>query len=202
MATPTPITALETLSEKAANAFKVFLNDCDSLDQYKQFLNTMYHYTGRSAEMIASAGKLAHTHELRTFFDYMLKEEKPHYLLAQKDLEALGDTVSDSIPKTVTEFHNQWFNLGDDIHTYLGAIYVFENIAKNVRPESEALFKRLNLTNKQRRWLAVHLEADLEHGSEITKLCGRYFNEKPDAFIQGGNVMCDAWIAVFTEYDA
>lgn len=203
MITSTPIATmqeLEVLSKKAAEAFKDFLTSGIDLEQYKQFLNTMYHYTARSSEMISKAGEFAHDDKLKSFFSYILKEEKGHYLLAKEDLKALGGEVSESVPQTVTDFHHKWFDLSDNIYAYLGAIYVFENIAKQVQVECKALYDQLGLTKTQRRWLAVHLEADLEHGAEIAKLCKPYVDQNSDSFLHGGRVMCDAWINVFTQY--
>jgi len=161
----------------------------------------MYHYTSRSGEMISYAGSFSNNDELKHYFDHMLKEEKGHYLLAKEDLKALNGEVSEAIPQTVTDFHSKWFGLSDNIYAYLGAIYVFENIAKYLQVEGQALFDTLGLTKTQRRWIAVHLQADLEHGAEIAELCGRYFAQNPESFLHGGKVMCDSWINVFTQYD-
>jgi hypothetical protein len=192
---------LENLSQKAAVAVGYFFTHDMNLERYKQFLNTMYHYTAKSSEMISYAGKLSHNDELKHYFDHMLKEEKGHYLLAKEDLKALDGEVSVAIPQTVTDFHSKWFSLSDNIYAYLGALYVFENIAKYVQIEGQALFDALGLTKTQKRWVAVHLQADLEHGAEIAELCGRYFAQNPESCLHGGKVMCDAWINVFTQYD-
>lgn len=196
------IPELDALSEQAANAFKPFLGeDGFDLEQYKRFLNTMYHYTARSGEMIAYAGNKAHDDVLKDFFGYMLSEEKGHYLLAKEDLKGLGDNVSEEIPESVKNFHSNWFGLGDTIYPYLGAIYVFENIAKHIQLEGRAFFERLDLDKKQRRWLAVHLEADLTHGDRIIELCAHYFNKDPKACLEGGKTMCASWIGVFTDFE-
>ena len=197
----TPILELEVLAEKAANAFRPFLgSEGFDLAQYRQFLNTMYHYTARSGEMIQHAGSKAHDEELAQFFKYMCNEEQGHYLLAKEDLKELGGEVSEEIPQSVQDFHHTWFSLGDTIYAYLGAIYVFENIAKHVQKEGKDLFARLNLNKKQRRWVAVHLEADLVHGDEIIDLCSRYFDNNPSACLEGGRAMCNCWINVFTHF--
>lgn len=198
-----PILELEALSEKAANAFKSFL-EADSFDlhEYKRFLNTMFHYTARSGEMISHAGKVSHDEVLKEFFGHMLSEEKGHYLLAKEDLKALGDDISEDIPPAVISFHKRWFNLGDNIYPYLGAVYVFENIAKHIQVEGRQLFERLSLTKKQRRWIAVHLEADLDHGNEIIEICRHYYHLDPPSFLAGGKVMCDSWINVFTGFSS
>lgn len=191
---------LETLAKKAADSFKsVLINDFD-LERYKQFLNTMYHYTSKSGQMIQLAESRAHNEELKAFFAHMLAEEQSHYLLAKQDLKALGQEVSSEVPQTVQEFHANWHALGDTIYPYLGAIYVFENIAKYIQIEGKALYEKLGLTKKQRRWVAVHLEADLEHGEEIKALCSGYFDQDSSSCLKGGKVMCDSWINVFTTH--
>lgn len=196
---PAPIPELEALAETAANAFKPLLGaDGFDLAQYKQFLNTMYHYTSRSGEMIQHAANTAHDEDLRKFFQHMLSEEKSHYILAREDLKELGGEVSETVPSAVQEFHTRWFGLGTTVYAYLGAIYVFENIAKHLQTEGQAMFDRLNLNKKQRRWSAVHLEADLVHGDEIIAICSQYFDENPSACLEGGRMMCESWINVFT----
>lgn len=196
-----PIPELEAMSLQAANAFRPFMGeDGFDLEQYKQFLNTMFHYTGRSGEMIQHAGNLAHDDVLKAFFTRMVSEEKGHYILAQEDLRALGGDVSETIPQSVLDFHHNWFNLGDTIYAYLGAIYVFENIAKHLQQEGVDMFARLNLNKKQRRWVAVHLEADLMHGEEIIALCAQYYDQDQAACLKGGEVMCRSWINVFTQF--
>jgi hypothetical protein len=196
------IQELEALAIKAADTFRPFLgaNGFD-LTQYKQFLNTMYHYTGKSGEMIRHAGTLAHTEELKTYFVHMFSEEKAHYILAREDLKELGGDVSEEMPRSVKNFHARWFNLGNTIYPYLGAIYVFENIAKHLQTEGKVFFERLGLNKKQKRWVAIHLEADLVHGEEIIALCSRYFNENPLACLEGGKMMCESWIGVFTDFN-
>ncbi|MDD2723197.1 MAG: iron-containing redox enzyme family protein [Methylovulum sp.] len=197
------IQELEVLAEKAANTFKPFLgaNGFD-LEQYKQFLNTMYHYTARSGEMIRHAGNIAHNEELKKYFNHMVSEEQAHYILAREDLRELGDDVSEAIPQSVKNFHARWFNLGDNIYPYLGAVYVFENIAKHLQMEGNVFFERLGLNKKQKRWVAIHLEADLIHGEEIIDLCSRYFDNNPVACLEGGKMMCGSWISVFTDFNS
>lgn len=196
------IPELEAFSKKAGNALKTFLSaESFDLKKYKLFLNTMYHYTSRSGEMIKHGENIAGDAELKKFFGFMLSEEKGHYLLAKEDLKGLGEEVSKEAPQSVKAFHEQWFNLSNSVFSYLGAIYVFENIAKHVQMEGKAMFDKLGLTNKQRRWLAVHLEADLKHGDEIIEVASHYFKQDPDAFLKGGEVMCDCWIRVFTDLE-
>lgn len=197
------IQELEALAIKAANSFKPFLgaNGFD-LAQYKQFLNTMYHYTARSGEMINHVGNMAYDDELIKYFKHMLSEEKAHYILAREDLKELGGDTSEEIPQSVKDFHQCWFNLGDTIYPYLGAIYVFENIAKHIQSEGKELHERLGLNKKQRRWITVHLEADLQHGEEIIDICVKYFAKNPASCVAGGKAMCDSWINVFTNFQS
>ncbi|MFZ2450823.1 MAG: iron-containing redox enzyme family protein [Methylovulum miyakonense] len=197
------IQELETLAEKAAKTFKPFLeaNGFD-LGQYKQFLNIMYHYTARSGEMISHAGNIAHDGYLKDYFKHMFKEEKAHYILAREDLRELGGDVSEDIPQSVKNFHANWLSLGDSIYPYLGAVYVFENIAKYLQVEGKLFYERLDLSKKQRRWVDIHMEADLVHGQEIIEVCSRYFDDDPLACIEGARMMCDSWIGVFTDVDS
>ncbi len=191
---------LANLSKKAALAFQNKLHNDFDLEKYKAFLNIMYHYTSLSAEMIKYVGDLAKDQELKDYFHHMYKEEKNHYLLAAEDLSQLGSKVSKEKPQTVLDFHNMWFSLDKEVYGYLGAICVFENIAQHIQTEGKELYEKLGLTKGQRRWVAVHLEADLEHGQEINEVCAKYVGRNPEAVLKGGRAMCDSWINVFTSF--
>jgi hypothetical protein len=194
------IEELGSLAKKAADAFRPYLGDNGfDLEQYKQFLNTMYHYTSRSGEMISHAGNIAHDDNLKNYFQHMFLEENNHYILAREDLKELGGDVSVEVPPAVKRFHANWLGMGDTIYPYLGAIYVFENIAKYLQIEGQIFYERLELSKKQRRWVTIHMEADLVHGEEIIELCQQYIDNDPNAFVEGGKMMCDSWISVFTD---
>jgi hypothetical protein len=189
---------LEALAKKAAEAFKGTLADDFNLTKYKNFLNAMYHYTAQSEKMISHARDLSPNDELHHYLDHMVKEEHGHYILAREDLKELGEKVSNDIHPIIQDFHTKWFQLGENVYSYLGAIYVFENIAKYVQTEGKSLYDKLGINKKQRRWLSVHLEADLSHGDEIIEIAQKYVHKNPEEFLRGGNAMCTCWINVFT----
>jgi len=197
-AVDTLIAQLEGYARDAADKIRSNLKNMDR-ETYMNFLDVMYHYTKGSGDKLKEIAPLAHNEELKKYFLHMAKEERGHYLLAQEDLRELGREVSTQECKEVTEFNTNWRNLAEKaVYGYLGACYVFENVAKHFQEEGpEAFLKRMNLKKTQARWVLVHKEADLEHGQEIQEICAKYGTENPRAVLYGAEVMYKAWVNVF-----
>ncbi len=191
---------LEALAKDAADNLRSYINNVD-LEKYKNFLYFMYHYTMYSEDKLRTAADSSHTEELVEYFNHMAKEERGHYILAREDLKELGEEVSDyNIPMAVVNFNNEWDKLGKyGSFGYLGAVFVFENVAKHLQQEGGQMLAKLNLGKTQCRWVAVHLEADLEHGEEIREMCEKYVAEGSDKIIAGAKIMHKSWLEVFTE---
>ena len=187
------IKEIELCSEKAANSVKAPLLNAD-LQAYKNFLNMMYHYTLTSGDKLAVAAKKAPNEELKSFFDHMFKEERYHYKLAEQDLKGFGLKPDSQTPEVVSKFNKFWESLGNGhFNGYLGALYVFENIADKVGGEIKDLLSRLNVTEKQRRWLSIHVEADEEHGSLISDLLKKYIGDNTQAAIDAAKEAQKRW---------
>lgn len=189
---------LEALALKAADSLRKPLTTA-KLPNYRNFLNMMYYYTLPSEETLLRASEVSETEDLREYFKHMAKEERGHYVLAQEDLRALDTEPSAETPKEITAFTDTVDEiLGQSIYAYLGAIYLFENIAKHLQEEGRAFLAGLDLNKKQTRWLSVHLEADLEHGEEIKEACEKHIAHA-DEILAGANKIYGPWSDVFSE---
>lgn len=190
------IAQLEVYATKAANGVKGGLKNTD-LDGYKRFLNMMYHYTLKSGEKLDALAKNSPTQELRDYFEHMYLEERNHYMLAQQDLKGFGLTPSTETPVEVQKFNKFWDSLqGKHINAYLGSIFIFENIAKQVDVDVKDMLQRLNIEKNQRRWLSIHVEVDIGHGEEAKEALGKYLSQNIDAAVEAAKEACERWIEV------
>ncbi len=171
-----------------------------TIQSYKRFLNMMYHYTFDSERKCLHAAEQTDSPELRDYFLHMAKEERGHYLLAEKDLEGFGESVDKTTrPDAVKEFDDFWYGLGKkDPNEFTGALLVFEGIADQVGEEVVNLIARLDLNKKQSRWLRVHVEADHSHGAEAVAICKRYYMNNPTAMHDAAAEASRRWSEVFT----
>jgi len=187
---------LEFYSARAAEGIRQHLIDAD-IEGYKRFLDQMYHYTLTSGEKLKSMAETAPNKELHDYFDHMYLEERNHYMLAQQDLKGFGLTPSKETPKDVKDFNDFWASLkGKHVNSYLGALFVFENVAEHVGDQVKEMLKRLNVEKNQRRWLSIHVEVDISHGAEIKEVLERYLAENPQAALDAAKEACARWIAV------
>ncbi|MES2985292.1 MAG: iron-containing redox enzyme family protein [Pseudomonadota bacterium] len=190
--------ALPSFPVSIANELRPLLEKAD-IETYKHFLSTMYHYTYRAEEQLTHARDLCSDPELFKYFDIMAKEERGHYLLAKKDFEEFGGNVETTErPASVKNFQDYWYALGtDNVNEFVGAMYVFENVASALAREIIDMMKRLELTKRQSRWLRVHLEADVGHGDEALQMCEKYVGDNPEAMLRAAEYGTEEWAAVF-----
>ena len=186
--------------QKAANVVGPLLKKCD-LPTYQHFLYMMYHYTMDSERKLHYAASKSDNKELRDYFEHMAKEERGHYIIAQKDYEEFGLTIDDkSTPKSVADFDKFWYTLGNqDCNEFIGALFVFESVADLVGAEIVGLIQRLKLTKRQSRWLTVHAEADHDHGDEAKEMCLKYGPNNPDALVAAAGKATEMWCEVFRQ---
>lgn len=192
------LSAIVELPKQIAAQLVPFLEKAD-IEVYKHFLKTMYHYTKDAEPQLQHARDLCPNEELHEYFDTMAKEERGHYLLAKKDYEEFGEDVTASAePPQVERFKHYWYGLGKaDINEFVGAMYVFENVAAAVGREVVAMMQRLELTKRQSRWLRVHLEADIGHGDEAFGMCKKYVSRNPSAMLEAAQIGAVEWANVF-----
>lgn len=187
---------LDAYAKKAASAVKPCLKNAD-IEGYKRFLNMMYHYTLRSGDKLKSIANNSPNDELREYFNHMYLEERNHYMLAQQDLKGFGLAPEPETPQEVQDMDKFWASLnGKHINAYLGALYVFENIADKVDENVKEMLQRLNIQKNQRRWLSIHVEVDLDHGAEVKEILEKYISQNPEIAIETAKAACDRWIAV------
>lgn len=79
---------------------------------------------------------------------------------------------------------------------FLAALYIFENVAEKVADDIKGMIQRLEITEKQRRWLSIHSEADVEHGQLIGDLLAKYIDQDVDTSLAAAAEAKEKWIAV------
>ena len=199
-----PLSGVQVLSllpeypAKIARELSPLLQKAD-IKTYQNFLLTMYFYTYKAEDMLTHARNLAPDPTLQTYFHKMAREERGHYLLAKKDFEEFGLSIeARPEPTFVSNFRDFWFGLGkQSINEFLGALYVFENVASLVGKDVIEMMQRLELTRKQSRWLRVHLEADVGHGEDALNICKQYVDDSPEAMLRAVAEGAEEWMNVF-----
>lgn len=187
---------LDSYAKKAAEAVRPGLQKSD-IEGYKRFLDMMYHYTLRSGDKLKAIADNSPNEELHDYFNHMYLEERNHYMLAQQDLKGFGLIPSAKTPQEIHDMDKFWDSLnGGHINGYLGALYVFENIADKVGDDVKNLLTRLDVQKNQRRWLSIHVEVDLDHGAEVKEVLQKYLSQNPSAALEAAEEACERWIAV------
>jgi hypothetical protein len=190
---------LEEIPGEVARALGELLARLDRA-RYMRFLDAMYHYTRGSGAKIRQVHDSSDAEDVRGVFGELESEETEHYRLAEADLEALGGRVSSAAPPAVVAFDRTWRGLSAHGYcAYLGAAYVFENIARHLQQPVREALGRLALDRSQTRWVRVHMGADLEHGAAVAAVCRRHFEHGPGAMLAGARSAADAWLGVFAE---
>ncbi len=195
------LVTLEALPHIAANSL-IGLCRTVTVEQYKYFLNMMYHYTMPSEELLAEAAKKMPNDDLKDFFEHQSKDERGHYRMAREDLsQGFGEKVTEKTPAAIENYKIFWRSLQPhQALAYLGAVFLFENVATLAQDEAVALLKRLNLESRQTTWVRVHLEADVEHGGEARRLVEKYLPTDHQGMITYGAVQgCNLWTKIFQE---
>lgn len=191
---------LDTYTKNAAETIIAAFAEAD-LDQYKHFLNSMYHYTLHSGERLQYAASCAETADLKAFYQKLADDEESHYRLAEADLAEFGEPVDpENPPDPVQRFHAYWQSLGEGHSSaYLGVLYVAENIARFVKTSVVDMFPKIPLTRAQTRFVRVHAEVDLEHGAEVQEMCTHYMDEYEDVITDAAKHMARFWVEIMQE---
>ena len=199
MRTEPTFAQLEEIPEQVARRFAELLRELDR-PRYMRFLDAMYHYTRGSGAKIRQVYDCSDADDVRAVFGELESEETEHYRLAEADLEALGGSVSSEPPPAVAAFDRAWRALAAHGYcAYLGAAFVFENIARHLQQPVGQALGRLALDRSQTRWVRVHMGADLEHGAAVAAVCRSHFERAPEAMLAGARSAAEAWLAVFSE---
>lgn len=167
------INKLDDLALHAAEEIHKLM-DHATLEHYKSFLNTMYHYTLHSGAQLSTAGDLLSDHpEYSMLFKTLSTEEESHYRLAQKDLAFFKEEPTKLAPDTVMRMEEFWESVEKSKSlSYIGIMYILENIAKHIDTSKIAnFFMRLQLTKSNTRFISVHLHEDDRHGKLLELAC-------------------------------
>src|SRR5437762_5381275 len=190
------LTEIEQITQDAAHAVQGLIRSA-GLGTYKNFLHTMYHYTRYSGDKAHEAAEGMPTEELHAFFLQFEKEEGHHYILARHDLKEFGLEPLAETPQPVSEFNEYWASLkGRNALTYLGALYVFENIIKYLAGDVMAFISGLQLAPAQTTFLATHAKADLEHGDEVGAMLRKYVANDPSLAVESARRASQLWVAI------
>ena len=196
-ATEAMLERLRAQAREAAEIIRPHVARMD-LEDYCCFLNTMYHYTRHTGAKARTASSNSPPGALREFFEHMQREEQGHYRLAEADLNALGYAVHPDKPAAVEAFDRYWASIpATQPEAYLGALVVFENIARHLGPDIAQLLARLALPSTQTRWLRVHAQADELHGTQALELAQRYVRQAAQPLLEGAERARQLWTDIF-----
>ncbi|MBU6960230.1 iron-containing redox enzyme family protein [Pseudomonas sp. CVAP len=188
---------LDNLALTAAKEIHRLL-DLSTLEHYTSFLNTMYHYTLHSGDQLSIAGELLSDHpKYSTLFKTLSTEEESHYRLAQKDLFFFNEKPTDSMPLPVLRMEAFWKSIKKpESLSYIGIMYILENIAKHIDTAKIAdFFTRLQLNKKNTRFISVHLHEDDRHGKLLELACQSVTNPSEiDLILSAGQKACSLWM--------
>ena len=172
---------LHTLVEWARNRTNERVREAIAAERltreaYVRFLVNQYHLTNgvqKPLLRIASSERLVRRRQLREFLFRFALEEEPHYLLAARDLEALG-----SGPASRPLEASLWWAYFDSVldtqpFQRLGGTCILENIGVGLGAAIKPLFAKLDFIRPDTtRFLMVHLHEELPHGDLVLRMIG------------------------------
>ena len=142
-----------------------------SVDQYCRYLTMQYHLT-RDVQAyffaIAAHASLAKRRKLRRFLCDFANEEELHYLVAGKDLLALGRKPL-AEPFDVTLWHSYFRSVvATRPFIRLGAAAILENLSAGVaREPSRRALSAPFMTRDNTKFLVLHQHESNPHGEQI-----------------------------------
>lgn len=160
-------------------------------ERYVRFLSMQYHLTRgvqRHFMIAASHPDFAGKKSFRNFLIQFANEEELHFLIAQRDLKALGyDPLS---PNLDTQLWWAYFNnvVTERPLVRLGATCILENISGSSSDLIQSLLQSSKfLTPKNTRFLVIHQHEELPHGDQIIEaLTNAKFRSDQIADLQEG----------------
>jgi hypothetical protein len=184
---------LDAIAGKMTEAIVPFL-EAVTPETYRAVLSVCFHYTRTSGTQLERSAELAPSDDLHDFFAAMAEDERHHYRLAEADLAAFGESVSACRPAAVDRFADYWNAIThSNYFEFLGATYVLENLAEQLREQVARAMAVLGLNRRQSRFVRTHLEADVEHGQRIAKFCARYGPEHATEILAGAEAASRYW---------
>ncbi|MCC6914188.1 MAG: iron-containing redox enzyme family protein [Rhodospirillaceae bacterium] len=142
-----------------------------TVDQYIRYLSMQYHLTKEVARYFMSCAahpSMTRKKNLRKFLIHFAQEEELHYLVAARDIKALGRDVLPE-PLDVRLWH-LFFRSVVESRPFLrlGAACVLENISGG--PAREATKQALRasfMTRENTKFLVLHQHEIIPHGEQI-----------------------------------
>ncbi len=191
------LTELEQIAKHMADAIRKELPSLTRVS-YGRFLDAMYHYTLQSGLRLEHSAKHCSWQPAKELFAQLAKEETHHYRLAELDLKGLGQSRTVDTPPLVTQFHDFWMSIPQNMKhpeaAFLGAMYPLENVGQYLTEDAAQVLKTLGLTKDQSRFVIVHLEADVGHGSALSELCGKLPTESATDAQNAAKIAAQFWI--------
>ncbi|WP_416667684.1 hypothetical protein [Egbenema bharatensis] len=142
-----------------------------TLDQYVRYLTTQFYLTKdvqRHFFTIASHSSLVDKPKLRQFLVSFGLEEEPHYRIAYKDLENLGQEL---LPMPIDV--KIWWMYFDSIllsrpFVRLGATCILENLGAGSKDVTRRLLHHAPfITERTSRFIEIHMHEELPHGQQV-----------------------------------
>lgn len=132
------------------------------LERYAWWLSQTYHFVCHSTQLLGYALPFLQDEKLRSVYEHHLGEESRHDLLALKDIEKLGRTLSPVSPMTEAFYQSQYYKIQfSGGETLLGYILFLEHLAvtwgKDLHGELSKIYPESVL------FLRVHAEEDPTH---------------------------------------
>lgn len=167
---------IQFLIEASRQSLQNALVDCKNAGgikkvSYVRYLSAQYYLT-KDVQIpllkVAASSRLARNRRLREFLFKFALEEEPHYAIALKDLEALGETLLPCPPDVF--FWWSYFNSTIDAQPLqrLGATCILENVGTGIGDLVKDLITTSSfLKPSNSRFMLIHLHEELPHGTQI-----------------------------------
>jgi hypothetical protein len=145
-----------------------------TLEQYVRYLTMQFYLTKdvqRHFFTIASHSSMVAKPKLREFLVAFGMEEEPHYRIAYKDLENLGQELL-PIPLDV----KLWWMYFDPIvlsrpFVRLGATCILENLGSGSKDVTKRLLHNAPfITERTSRFIEIHMHEELPHGKQVLEI--------------------------------
>ncbi len=139
--------------------------------QYARYLTMQYHLTKGVQQYFFTAAahpSLVRRKRLRAFLVHFAQEEELHYLVAAKDLRALGEEIG-PCPIDVVLWHDYFGRVTKSSPLVrLGAAAVLENVSAGAAAEAVGRALRAPFLDQgNTRFLVLHRHEILPHGRQI-----------------------------------
>lgn len=137
--------------------------------RYEWWLSQTYHFVSHSTSLLGFALPFLHDEKLKSIFEHHLGEESRHDLLALKDIEKLGGTISPPSFYTEAFYQSQYYRIQfESGKSLLGYILFLENLAVTWGKD---LYDDLNKIHpRSMLFLKVHAEEDVSHVARAISL--------------------------------